>query len=183
MTDWPHAPVHRLDQAGTYMVTAGTYLKKHHLRNAERLDVVQDTLFATAAQFGWDLQAWAIMSNHYHFVAISPQNPQSLRKLVSKLHAQTARRLNELDNRPGRKVWYQFFDSRITYERSYLARLKYVHENPVRHRVVRAARNYPWCSAAWFEREADAAFWKTVMSFKVDRVNVVDSFDPIKPEG
>ena len=36
MTDWPHAPVHRLDQAGTYMVTAGTYLKKHHLRNAER---------------------------------------------------------------------------------------------------------------------------------------------------
>ncbi len=182
MTDWPHAPVHRLDDAGTYMVTAGTYLKKHHLCAAERLDLVQDTLFATAREFLWDLQAWAIMSNHYHFVAISPQNPQSLRQFISKLHGQTARRLNQLDNCPGRKVWYQFFDSRITYQRSYLARLKYVHENPARHGVVSAARNYPWCSAAWFEREADPAFWKTVMSFKVDRVNVIDSFDPVKPD-
>ena len=75
-------------------------------------------------------------------------------------------------------MWYQFFDSHITYQRSYLARLKYVHENPVHHGLVDAARNYRWCSAAWFEREAHVAFQKTVASFKVDRIKVVDSFDP-----
>ena len=29
---WPHAPMHRLSEAGTYFVTAGTYLKAHHFR-------------------------------------------------------------------------------------------------------------------------------------------------------
>src|SRR3974377_1371019 len=33
---WPHAPVHRLDGLGAYMVTAGTYQKKHHLNASER---------------------------------------------------------------------------------------------------------------------------------------------------
>ena len=183
MTDWPHAPVHRLSGTGAYMVTGATYLKAHHLRTAQHLNLVQDTLLATADEFdpngaGWRLQAWAVMSNHYHFVAISPARPESLRDFISKLHAQTARRMNELDAATGRRVWYQYYDSHITYERSYFARLKYVHENPVHHGLVPAAVNYRWCSAAWFEREADTAFRKTVASFKTDSISVFDSFQP-----
>ena len=178
MLDWPHAPVHRLSETGAYMITGATYQKAHHLRTAQRLDLVRDSLLAAANEFGWLLQAWAVMSNHYHFVAISPARPESLRDFVSKLHAQTARRINELDAAPGRRVWYQFWDSHITYERSYFARLKYVHENPVHHGLVAAAVNYRWCSAAWFEREADSAFRKTVASFKTDQISVFDSFEP-----
>ena len=160
------------------MVTGATYQKAHHLRTARHLDLVLNSLLAGADEFGWLGQAWAVMSNHYHFVAISPARPESLRDFVSKLHAQTARRINELDAAPGRRVWYQFWDSHITYERSYFARLKYVHENPVHHGLVAAAVNYRWCSAAWFEREADSAFRKTVASFKTDRISVFDSFEP-----
>ena len=118
------------------------------------------------------------MSNHYHFVAVTPDEPKSLRDLVAKLHAQTARRLNEWDRTPGRRVWYQFYDSHITYERSYFARLKYVHENPVHHGLIAAASNYRWCSAAWFEREAGSAFQKTIASFRIDQVNVMDPYAP-----
>jgi len=75
-------------------------------------------------------------------------------------------------------VWYQFFETRITYERSYYARLKYVNENPVHHGLAAEASNYRWCSAAWFEREANRAFQKTVASFKTDRIKVIDSFVP-----
>jgi len=178
MTDWPHAPVHRLSGTGAYMVTGATYRKAHYLRTAQHLNLVQDTLLVTADEFGWRLQAWSVMSNHYHFVAISPFRPESLRDFIRKLHAQTAKRMNELDAATGRRVWYQFYDSHITYERSYFARLKYVHENPVHHGLVPAAINYRWCSAAWFEREAGSAFRKTVASFKTDRISVFDSFDP-----
>jgi putative transposase len=38
------------------------------------------------------------------------------------------------------------------------------------------AANYRWCSAAWFERNAPQAFFKTVKSFKVDRLKVYDEF-------
>ena len=113
MPDWPHAPVHRLADTGAYMVTAGTYGKAHHLRDAQRLDLVLNALLETAAEFGWLLQAWAIMSNHYHFLATSPGEPKSLTEFIRKLHAQTSRRLNKLDSVTGRRVWYQFFDSHI----------------------------------------------------------------------
>jgi putative transposase len=178
MPDWPHAPVHRLGETGAYMVTGATYQKAHHMRTVQHLDLVRDTLLEVADEFGWPLQAWAIMSNHYHFVATSPSEPESLREFVRKLHAVTGRGMNKLDATPGRRVWYQFYDSHITHERSYFARLKYVHENPVHHGLAAVASNYRWCSAAWFEREANSAFQKTVASFKIDRISVVDRFDP-----
>ena len=176
MRDWPHAPVHRLDEAGAYMVTAGTLEKRHLLHSPERLQLVHDVLLSVAAEFSWGLQAWAVLVNHYHVVAMSPENPKSLRTMLSKLHTETATALNRMDGVPGRQVWYQFWDKHITYQRSYLARLRYVHENAVHHRVVSHAEEYPWCSARWFAQEASRTFQRTVNSFKIDQLSVKDDF-------
>ena len=176
MADWPHAPAHRLPHAGAYMVTAGTYGKKHYFSTPERLGLVKKLLFDIAEEYDWRLQAWAVMSNHYHFLALSPEDAGSLKKLVSKLHTLSAKEINREDKTPGRKVWFQYWDSLITFERSYFARLHYVHQNPVHHGVTKVAENYPWCSAGWFTLHAEPAFQKTVMSFKIDKVKVADDF-------
>lgn len=161
------------------MVTGSTYLKKHYLRTPIQLTLVQSRLFDVAEEFGWQLQAWAVLSNHYHFVALSPEDPKTLRTIVSKLHTTTAIELNKQDEAPGRKVWFQYYDSHITYQASYLARLKYVHQNAVHHKIATHAENYPWCSAAWFAQQAQPAFYKTVQSFRTDRIKVTDDFDAI----
>jgi len=134
--NWPHAPVHMFDHQGTYMVTCGTYRKRSILNDDKRLDLFLEQLFRISAEFKWYLQAWAILSNHYHIIAISPDDPKSLRAFLSKLHSETGRGLNQLESTPGRRVWYQYYDTRITYQRSYLARLKYVHNNPVHHGII-----------------------------------------------
>ncbi len=172
---WPHAPPHWLFEPGIYMVTASVTEKEHLLHTPERLDLVQDGLFSTALEFGWRLEAWAVLANHYHFVARSDE-PNTLRRMLGKLHMTTAKELNRLDGSPGRKVWFQFWDSQITYEKSYLARLAYVHGNPVRHGVVRNATEYRWCSAAWLVENASGAFVETLRRLKVDQVNVPDDF-------
>ena len=174
--NWPHAPAHWLFEAGLYIVTTGTYRKLPHLNSPQRLDLVQESLFEYAHEFAWDLRAWAILANHYHFVAASPSDPDTLRKFLGKLHMQTAKLLNRLDNTPGRTVWYQGGDSHITFERSYLARLSYVHYTPSRPGIVPVAENSPRCSAAWFAQNASPAFVKTVKNFKTDRLNVPDDF-------
>ncbi len=117
------------------------------------------------------------MSNHYHFVALSPADPAHLRKMIRHLHSLTARDVNQLDETPDRQVWHQYWDTHLTYRNSYYARLNYVHQNPVHHQVVSIATAYPWCSAEWFERNADPAFQKVIASFKTDRVSVHDNFD------
>jgi putative transposase len=87
--DWPHAPVHRLGQQGAFIVTAGTYKKACFFNTPKRLSLLRDMLLESADQYGWRLQAWAVFNNHYHFVALSPENAESLKTMISKLHTLT----------------------------------------------------------------------------------------------
>jgi putative transposase len=158
------------------MVTAGTYQKTHHWNTPERLDFLLEALFVRAAEFGWQMQAWAILSNHYHFVATAPENPASLSKFLSKLHMTTSKKLNEWDATPGRKVWYQFWDSHITFEKTYLARLNYVNHNPAHHGAAENAADYRWCSAQWFVENAASPLQASVENCRTEKLHVMDDF-------
>ncbi|HOZ47839.1 MAG TPA: transposase [Candidatus Hydrogenedentes bacterium] len=176
VTQWAHSPSHLFEPGSAYIATAGTYGKKHILNSPERKTLVLSALFEQAQAFGWLLEAWAVLSNHYHFVAHAPDDADTLKRMIQALHSTTARVLNAEDNAPGRTVWFQYRDTCLTNQKSYLARLHYVHTNPAKHGVVAAAENYPWCSMSWFQREAKPAFCRTVLSFKCDRVSVYDDF-------
>jgi REP-associated tyrosine transposase len=140
---WPHAPTHQLSNRGTYFVTAGTYLKAHYFYAPQRLDVLHRGLLSVARDFSWDLEAWAVFSNHYHFVAHSPRNS----------------------------------------EKSYLARLNYVHQNAVKHGLVPVANQYQWCSARWFEQIGSPAMVRSIYRFKIDQLSIRDDFSPVlKPQ-
>ena len=177
---WPHAPRHRLSDSGTYFLTASTYQKHHYFRGADRLQVLHRGLLTVARDFGWQLEAWSVFSNHYHFVAHSPVDENgaaSLPKMLGQLHEKTAKWVNRLDGAKGREVWYNFWETLLTYEKSYLARLNYVHQNAVKHGLVKVANEYPWCSAAWFERTARPAQVKTIYGFKTNLLKVNDAYD------
>jgi putative transposase len=94
--------------------------------------------------------------------------------MLKHLHSNTARDLNRIDDSAGRQVWYNFWDTKLTFVRSYLARLSYVHQNPLRHGLVKVGNQYSWCSAARFERTASPAAVKTIHSFKTDKLKIDD---------
>ena len=180
-TPWPHAPTHQLATGGTFFVTVSTYLKADHFRGAQRLGVLHRGLLTVAQDYGWHFEAWAVFSNHYHFVAHSPADQptaKSLGLMLKTLHVKTAGWVNRLDHAPARQVWFNFRETRLTYPRSYLARLNYTHQNPVKHGLVPVANQYPWCSAAWFERTASPAQVKTIYRFQTGKLQVPDDFDP-----
>lgn len=81
-----------------------------------------------------------------------------------------------MDGCVGRRVWFQHWDTCLTYEKSYYARLNYVMKNPVHHRAVLVASAYKFCSAGWFEEKADCGFVNKVKFFKYDQVKVHDEF-------
>ncbi len=110
MHSWPHAPSKSVKEPGTYFVTAGTYLKAHRFRGDERLQLLQTVIFETCLEFEFELQAWAIFSNHYHLVGFSPGD-QGVKKLTEKIHGVSARELNRMDNEVGRRVWYNMRDT------------------------------------------------------------------------
>ena len=174
--DWPHAPVHRLADNAVYFVTAGTLYRKHLFDASGKRDLLERLLLSFAKESGWQLEAWAVFANHYHIVARGNPDSRNLGEFLHDLHGVSARELNKLDSVSDRKVWFNFRDTKLTIQHSYLARLNYVHQNAVKHKLVAVANQYPWCSAARFERVASPAQVKTIYGFKIDRVKVEDDF-------
>lgn len=175
MRAWHHAPIHRFGEAGFYFVTAGTYLKQHVYRDSQALDALQDALFAQAEEHECNLQAWSLFSNHYHLV-LDADDGRQIHDMLTRFHVKTAIEQNRRDGINGRRVWYQFRETRLSFQRSWLARLKYTHENAVHHGLVQNAENYRWCSASWFAATARKSFAETVRRFKTDRILVYDDY-------
>lgn len=176
LTTWPHAPVHKMDAGGIYMVTAGTYQKEHFLWEPATRTYFCSLLFETMLKYGFELQAWAVMSNHYHMIVQVPDQNTSLRTALSELHRSSALHFNRTDKKPGRKFWYNFWDSQITFQKSYFARLHYVHTNPVHHGIVANAALYPHCSYTWFIQNTPEVFQNTILQMDSSKINVIDNF-------
>lgn len=176
---WPHAPAHRLSPSGTFLVTAATYLKQHHFRGAERLELLRDQLLLSLRNGGWQVEAWAIFSNHYHFVAHATPQSGGLSELLKRLHWDTAEQINARDRQTGRRVWFNFWESELTFHASYQSRLNYVHQNAVKHDLVAQANQYPWCSAHWFETTASKGQVRTIYGYGSERIKILDDFDPV----
>jgi putative transposase len=172
--DWPHAPLHRFAGDSIYFVTASTYGQQHVCTTPERLEALQSRLFRLARLHTCSLQGWSIFANHYHLVVSADGG--ALRAMITRLHGEEGVACNQDDGVVGRQVWFQFRETELTFERSWLARLRYTHENAVHHRLVAEATKYRWCSASWFETNARPAFIKVVKSFKIDRLKIDDDF-------
>ncbi len=176
MRSWPHAPSKNVTAPGTYIITGGTYHKEHMFCDDVRLELLHDRLLLAIEEENWTPFAWAVFSNHYHFVGISPGIPNAVRRLTGKVHTLSARDLNKLDQQVGRNIWYRSWDTRLTFEKSLMARIAYVHTNPVKHGLVTEPESYRYCSAAWFLNRGDRPFVESVLSFKTEKVNVFDDF-------
>lgn len=131
-----HNPPHYFVPKAMYIVTGAILYNQHLLIENNRKEFLLQTLLERAKLLGWSLQAWSVLNSHYHFIARAPRDAGTLEKLIRQLHSITAIEFNRRDITPGRQVWSNYWDSCLTYEKSYLARLHYAHMNPVKHKLT-----------------------------------------------
>ncbi|HVP11730.1 MAG TPA: transposase [Phycisphaerae bacterium] len=105
-----------------------------------------DLLAEQADRFGLTVLGYCLMGNHVHLVAV-PAGEQSLARAVGRTHFLYTQYVNRLQRRSGHLWQNRFFSCALDDAHLWNA-LVYVERNPVRARVVRAAWNYPWSSAA-----------------------------------
>ena len=173
---WPHAPPHHFTPHGTYIITAATLHRKPLFDCGAKLDLLRDTTFELARNYALILQGWVLFANHYHLVIDFENNTTPHNDFMQHLHRELAVRLNRIDATPGRRVMYGFWDTCLTFEKSWLARPNYVHQNAVKHGLFSIANEYPWCSASCFESNARPGCVKSVYSLRTDPIKVPDDF-------
>ena len=89
--------------------------------------------------------AYCLMPNHVHLILV-PREPDGLRAALGEAHRRYTRRVNLREGWRG-YLWQGRFASFPMDETHLLAAARYVELNPVRARLTRRARDWPWSSA------------------------------------
>lgn len=99
-----------------------------------------------ARLYGLGVLGYCLMSNHVHLIAV-PHTPEALWQTLKQAHGRYATYWNARQSSSGH-VWQGRFYSCPLEERQGWSALRYVELNPVRARMVEAAANWSWSSAA-----------------------------------
>ena len=95
-------------------------------------------------QHGVEFQAYCLMTNHIHLVAI-PKRKESLARAIGEAHRRYTRMINSRKKVSGYLFQGRFFSCPLDDEH-FLAAVRYVELNPVRAKKVPKAWDYRWSS-------------------------------------
>jgi putative transposase len=135
----------RIEFAGAlYHVTSrGDGQKDIYLDDQDRKDFLS-VLASVCMRFNWTVHAYCLMSNHYHLLLETPDS--NLSQGMRQLNGVYTQHFNRTHERVGH-VFQGRYKAIIVQKDSYLLELsRYIVLNPVRARMVRSVKDWPWSS-------------------------------------
>jgi len=104
-----------------------------------------ELLKKSCVQYGVNIWAYCLMTNHAHFIAV-PRTADSLARCFADTHVKYTRHINKRNGWTGH-LWQSRFGSSVLDEQYLIAAVRYVERNPVRAGRVKEPGEYPWSSA------------------------------------
>jgi putative transposase len=133
-------PTHSVG-TGTYFVTSGTFNRRRLFQVAANAELFLETLQQYRHAGHYKLHAFVVMPEHIHLL-LSPQ-ALALERVMAFIKGGFSHRL-------GSKlpVWQRgYTDHRVRDGDEFRMRREYIHDNPVRARLVELPDLYPYSSA------------------------------------
>ena len=150
----------RIEFAGAlYHVTArGDRQEDIFLDDTDRHDFLS-LLEQVCIRFNWLVHAYCLMDNHYHLLIETPDS--NLGKGMRQLNGVYTQTTNRTHGKAGH-VFQGRYKAILVQKESYLLELaRYIVLNPVRARMVRMARDWPWSSYRDTAGYRESAEWLT----------------------
>ena len=111
------------------------------------------TLGEVVERFGWICHAYCLMSNHYHLLIETPS--PNLARGMQLLNGVYTQRFNRRHSRFGHVLQGRYKAILVERESHLLELARYVVLNPVRAKMVRSVRDWPWSSYRATAGQAD----------------------------
>lgn len=178
LKEYPHTPPHLFLPNTKYFITASTYNRELFLKEDFVKQFVLDSLDKGFKSRNWTIEDWVILDNHYHLMVNSGANADILPAIMKEVHKFTALwiKKNVLEARTAKKIWYNYWDTCITYEKSYFARLNYIWYNPAKHGYVEKPED--WIYGSYIKRfKTEIDYLVSInKNYPFEKVNVKDDF-------
>ena len=173
---YKHSPPHFFKSNQIYMITAATYNKLPLFKSEINKSFLLNIIINKFSLNKWKIDAYVILDNHYHLLVQSPEDSISLSKIINDIHKFSALEINRQEQTLGRKVWWNYWDSIITYEKSYYSRINYIHFNPVKHGYTNDPLTYAFSSYGEFYKSDQDRTVALINAYPFDKVKVNDDF-------
>lgn len=141
----------RVEVAGGlyHVIVRGNERRNVFREDADRLGYLSRLAFYRK-KFGFQVLAYCLMDNHVHLAIETGKIPLS--KIMAGLQSAYTQDFNRRHRRSGHLFQGRYKAFLIEKERYALALLRYIHENPVRARVVKRAEDFAWSSDRAYRR-------------------------------
>ncbi len=170
-----HNPPHLFRSNAKYFITAAIYNKRHLMKDEGVKYAVIEVMFESFKRLHWKIEDWVLLDNHYHLMADAPENAKTLSCVINNFHRFSALRIKKnvdpacsLD-----RIWYNYYDTCMTYEKSYFARLNYIWNNPVKHGYVEKPEEWKFGSY-YFKADKREEVNSIMRNYPCDRIRVED---------
>jgi putative transposase len=98
-------------------------------------------IYESFEKFGWKLNDWVILDNHYHLLAVSYKG-QDLTKVIKRIHGVSAHFIRQKTG-CGLPVWWNYCPRDNA---DYYTKLNYLFMNPIKHGYVSYLNDYRFSS-------------------------------------
>ena len=176
----------RIEFAGAlYHVTSRGDGREDIYRDDVDREVFLDVLAEVCERFNWTVHAFCLMGNHYHLLLETPDG--NLSKGMRQLNGVYTQRFNAKHRRVGH-VFQGRYKAIIVQKETYLLELaRYIVLNPVRARMVRSAKDWPWSSYRASAGLAECPEWLGIdwvrSAFSTKRTEAIEGYRAFVAKG
>ena len=118
------------------------------------VDALRDAVRDVRRRSPFHIDAWVVLPDHMHCIWTLPPDDEdysgrwrAIRKSFSKTIPPTERRSSVRQQRGERGIWQRrFWEHTVRNDADYANHMDYVHFNPVKHRLVEHAADWPFSS-------------------------------------
>ncbi|OGW84406.1 MAG: hypothetical protein A2987_02275 [Omnitrophica bacterium RIFCSPLOWO2_01_FULL_45_10] len=132
-----------------YFVTSITYEREPIFLNAKMCDIMLITMEYFKLLLDYKIFAYCVMPDHVHFI-IQPVGKYNLSYIMQMIKGSFSRKINKIRDKNG-KIWQKrFYDEGIRDAAMLMQKIEYIHNNPLRKKLVGSLGDYPHSSYHWY---------------------------------
>lgn len=118
--------------------------KEQILRNPEDKSLFVNLIHKYKRETGIYIDTYVIMSNHFHLIVRTGNNPKNISKYMQKICVSYSMVYNRKHDRVGHLFQGRFNAKYLRYKKDLKQTREYILHNPIEEGYVRKGADYPW---------------------------------------
>jgi putative transposase len=140
-------PKHRTAPGTSYFVTTKCWQGRTVFQVPENAEILIKTLLHYRDRKVFALHEFVVMSDHLHLL-LTPSSTTSLERAMQFIKGGSSYQIRKKRNQKMEMWQVSFYDWTIRDHNDWQAKIEYIHDNPVRAKLVEKPQDWPYSSAS-----------------------------------